>query len=220
MASSLTVFRTRIKICGITRAADALAAADAGADAIGFVFHRASPRFVEPEAAGAIRGHLPPFVTVVGLFVDAAPAFVLETMRAARIDTLQFHGDESSEYCAQFGLPYLKAIRVRQGVDLLQSEGRFPTASALLLDAYRAGIPGGTGERFDWDLVPRTLARRIVLSGGLNPGNVGDGIRQLRPWAVDVSTGVEAAKGIKDAALITAFADAVRRVDEEAGEAR
>jgi phosphoribosylanthranilate isomerase len=209
--------RTRIKICGITRLADAVAAAEAGADAIGFVFHPASPRCIEPDAAGEIIAALPPFVTTVGLFVDADPVVVETTLSAARLDVLQFHGDETPAFCAQFERPFLKAIRVRAGVDLLQCDRQFTHAAALLLDAYREGVPGGTGQRFDWDLVPRTLRQRIVLSGGLDPANVGEGIRRLRPWAVDVSSGVEAAKGIKDAALITAFANAVRAADEEAG---
>jgi phosphoribosylanthranilate isomerase len=209
--------RTRIKICGITRLADAVAAAEAGADAIGFVFHPPSPRFIEPGAAGEIIAALPPFVTTVGLFVDVEAAVVRSTLAAARLDLLQFQGDETPDYCRQFERPFLKAIRVRAEVDLLQCGRLFTHAAALLFDAYREGVPGGTGHRFDWDLVPGALPWRFILSGGLDPANVGEGIRKLRPWAVDVSSGVEAAKGIKDAALIQAFADAVRAADEEAG---
>jgi len=205
--------RTRIKICGITRTADGMAAAEAGADAIGFVFHRPSARWIEPSEAGRIAAALPPFVTTVGLFVDVDAEVVRATLRAAPVDLLQFHGDESPAYCVQFGRPYMKAVRIRADLDLLQYAAPFPSAAALLLDAYRPGLAGGTGATFDWDLVPKRLSMPIVLSGGLTADNVGDGIGRLQPWAVDVSSGVEAAPGVKDAERIAAFVAAVRAAD-------
>jgi phosphoribosylanthranilate isomerase len=209
----VTHARTRIKICGITRQEDAVAAAEAGADAVGFVFYPPSPRHVTPVAASAIMRALPPFVTAVGLFVDPSADEVRRALAIAPLGLLQFHGDEPPEFCGQFGQPYMKAVRVRSGTDLLQYAARYPDAVALLLDAYRPGVPGGTGETFDWNFIPAHLACRIVLSGGLTPGNVGAGIEQVRPWAVDVSSGVEAAPGVKDAQLIKRFATAVRWMD-------
>jgi phosphoribosylanthranilate isomerase len=205
--------RTRIKICGITRPEDALAAANAGADAVGFVFYPASPRYLTPASAGTIAGTLPPFVTTVGLFVDAPSDVVRRALAAVPLGLLQFHGDEPPEYCRQFGQPYVKAVRVRAGSDLLQYAARYPDAAALLLDAYRPGVPGGTGETFDWDLIPERMTCRIVLSGGLTAVNVAAGIGQVRPWAVDVSSGVEVAPGVKDVQLIKRFAAAVRGMD-------
>lgn len=205
--------RTRIKICGITRQEDALAAAEAGADAVGFVFYPPSPRAVTIAQAAAIARSLPPFVMPVGLFVDATEAGVREVLVAVPLGLLQFHGDEPPEFCAQFGRPYLKAVRIRNGIDLLQCATRYSEAAALLLDAFRAGVPGGTGETFDWSLVPPRLSRPVVLSGGLTADNVGAGIQQVRPWAVDVSSGVEAAPGIKDRQRIGRFVAAVRRMD-------
>jgi phosphoribosylanthranilate isomerase len=205
--------RTRIKICGITRAEDALAAAEAGADAIGFIFHRPSPRYVAPEAAAAIARNVPPFVMTVGVFVDVDAGAVREAAERIGLGMLQFHGDESPAYCAQFSLPYMKAVRVRPEIDLLQYPAQFSGASALLLDAFRPGIPGGTGQSFDWSLVPAGLPGRIVLSGGLTDANVGEGIRRMRPWAVDVLSGVEASHGIKDPARIARFVAAVRAAD-------
>lgn len=204
---------TRVKICGITRVEDALAAARFGADAIGLVFYERSPRCVSIVQAAQLAAALPPFVSTVGLFVDAAPAFVREVLAAVPLDLLQFHGDESPEYCAQFGRPYLKAVRVRAGVDLLQCAARYEGAKALLLDAHVEGIPGGTGATFDWKLLPEQLPLPVILSGGLDAGNVAAGIEQVRPCAVDVSSGVEAMKGIKDAAKIAAFINEVKRVD-------
>jgi phosphoribosylanthranilate isomerase len=212
-ARPLNYTRTRIKICGITRLEDALAAAGAGADAVGFVFHRPSSRFVDPAAAAAIVRALPPFMTAVGLFVDLQADEVRRILAAVPLGLLQFHGDESPEFCGQFGQPYLKAVRVRPETDLVQYAARFPGAAAMLLDAYRPGVPGGTGETFDWNLIPGQLAGRVVLSGGLTAVNVGAGIERVRPWAVDVSSGVEAAPGIKDEWLIRRFAAAVRRTD-------
>lgn len=204
---------TRVKICGITRVDDVLAAARLGAHAIGLVFYERSPRHVSIVQAAQLAKALPPFISAVGLFVDAEPAFVREVLAAVPLDLLQFHGDESPEYCAQFGRPYLKAIRVRAGVDLLQCAARYEGARALLLDAHVEGIPGGTGATFDWGLIPAKLPLPVILSGGLGAGNVAAGIEQVRPCAVDVSSGVEAAKGIKDAARIAAFINEVKRID-------
>jgi len=204
---------TRIKICGLTREQDIHAAVYAGADAIGLVFYEKSPRHVSGERAAQLLSVLPPFVTTVGLFVDAEAKFVREVLAAVPLDVLQFHGDESPEYCMQFGRPWLKAIRVRPGVDLLQCAARYAGAQALLLDAHVEGVPGGTGATFDWSLIPESLALPVILSGGLDRGNVADAIARVRPYAVDVSSGVEAQKGIKDAAKIAAFVNEVNRID-------
>ena len=204
---------TRIKICGITRAEDARMVATSGADAIGLVFYAQSPRHVSIEQAAQLVAALPPFVTTVGLFVDADAAFVREVLRVVPLDVLQFHGDETPEYCAQFGRPYLKAIRVKAGVDLLQCAAQFSAAQALLLDAYVAGVPGGTGATFDWGLIPKELPLPVILSGGLDAENVAEAIERVRPYAVDVSSGVEAGKGIKDAAKVAAFVKEVKDID-------
>ncbi|HNA29626.1 MAG TPA: phosphoribosylanthranilate isomerase [Thiobacillaceae bacterium] len=204
---------TRTKICGITRVEDALAAAHAGADAIGLVFVAKSPRHVTPMQAAEIGAALPPFVTRVALFVNPDAAQVEAVLGLARPDVLQFHGEESPEFCRSFGLPYLKAARVRPGVDLLQFATLHADAQGLLLDAWSEGVHGGTGERFDWALIPPDLPRPIVLAGGLHPGIVAEAVRVVGPWAVDVSSGVEAAKGIKDAAKIAAFIKEVRNAD-------
>jgi phosphoribosylanthranilate isomerase len=204
---------TAVKICGITRVEDGLAAAHGGAHAIGLVFYPPSPRCVTPAQAAAIIRALPPFVTTVGLFVDTPEQEVRAVLARAPVELLQFHGAEPPDYCRQFGLPYMKAVRVRQGVDLLQYASDYSDAKALLLDAYVDGTHGGTGRTFDWNLIPRELPLPIVLSGGLDPGNVADAVRRVRPWAVDVSSGVEAAKGIKDAAKIAAFITGVRNAD-------
>jgi phosphoribosylanthranilate isomerase len=205
--------RTRIKICGITRIEDALAAATAGADALGLVFVEQSPRHLSPAEASILRRELPPFVSVVALFVNADAAAVWTVIEQVRPDVLQFHGEETPEFCSSFAFPYLKAARVRPGMDLLQYAARYEDAQGLLLDAYTPGVHGGTGERFDWSLIPGELNRPIVLAGGLEPGNVGEAVRGVRPWAVDVSSGVEAAKGIKDAAKMAAFIREVRNAD-------
>jgi phosphoribosylanthranilate isomerase len=216
--------RTRVKICGITRLADALAAAGAGADAIGFVFWAGSPRFVAADAARAIAAALPPFVTTVGLFVDPAPEQVRAMLAAVRVDLLQFHGSEPPAFCRAFGRPYLKAVAVSDGEArprLLEYASRYPDACGVLFDAPSAGgLPGGTGRRFDWDLVPDALAQPVVLSGGLGAANVAEAIRRVRPWAVDVSSGVEAigpdgapVRGVKDPARIAAFIEEVRNAD-------
>jgi phosphoribosylanthranilate isomerase len=202
--------RTRIKICGITSAEDARVAADLGADAIGLVFYAPSPRGLSLDSARAIIAATPPFVTVVGLFVDPAQDYVEAVLQRCALGLLQFHGDEAPEFCRRFGLPYVKAARVRADADLVQYLARYHDAQGWLLDAYHDRLYGGTGETFDWKLIPRDLAKPIILSGGLTPDNVGAAVRQVRPWAVDVSSGVEAAKGIKDAAKIAAFIAGVR----------
>ena len=195
----------RVKICGITRLQDALFAGEAGADALGFVFYEKSPRHVSAAQAAALCAVLPPFVTSVGLFVDAPAEFVDSVLAQAPLDLLQVHGDESPEYCASFGKPYIKAVRVTRETDLLKCAADFASARGLLLDAYVPGVPGGTGESFDWNLIPPQLPKAVILSGGLSPANVAEAVRQVRPWAVDVSSGVEASKGIKDTGLIAQF---------------
>ncbi|MBK1679392.1 phosphoribosylanthranilate isomerase [Rhodocyclus tenuis] len=203
---------TRIKICGLTRSEDVEVVADAGADAVGFVFYPPSPRYVTPARAAELARSLPPFVSVVGLFVNADADTVRQALASAPIHLLQFHGDEDDAYCRQFGRPFIKAARVRPGLDLLQYAAAFPSAQALLLDAFVDGYGGG-GAVFDWSLVPAALSRTLVLSGGLDVDNVGEAIRRLQPAAVDVSSGVEAAKGIKDAAKVRAFVAAARAAD-------
>lgn len=204
--------RTRVKICGITRTQDALSAAQAGADAIGLVFYPPSPRFLSVERAREIRAALPPFVHAVALFVNADAAQVAQVIGRVHPALLQFHGEESPEFCAQFGLPYVKACRVAPGVDLLEYLRPFSAASGWLLDAHVEEY-GGVGASFDWSLVPGNLERPLVLSGGLTRDNVGAAIRRIRPWAVDVSSGVESAKGIKDAARMASFIAEVRNAD-------
>ena len=204
---------TRVKICGITRIEDALTAASNGADAIGLVFYQHSPRHVNLAQAKQLADALPPFVTIVGLFVNAEAAFVRKLLQQLPLDLLQFHGDEKAEYCAQFGRPYLKAIRVKAETDLLQCAADFRSAKGLLLDAHVKDIPGGTGATFDWSWIPKKLSLPVILSGGLDSENVAAAIAQVRPYAVDVSSGVEANKGIKDAAKIAAFIKEVKQID-------
>ncbi len=208
--------RTRIKICGITRPGDALAAAQAGADAVGLVFYPQSPRYLAAERALGIRDALPPFVQTVALFVNPDAAQVAQVIGRVRPGLLQFHGDETPAFCAQFGMPYIKACRVKSGVrsevDLLEYLRPFSGAAAWLLDSYVEEY-GGVGESFDWSLAPQRLERPLILSGGLARGNVAEAIRRVRPWGVDVSSGVESAKGIKDAAKIAAFIEEVRNAD-------
>ena len=200
----------RIKICGITRAEDARACARLGADAIGLVFHSASPRVVNVAQAQAILAALPPFVTSVGLFVNASVAEIEAVLAQLPLDLLQFHGEESPQFCRGFNRPYLKAVQVKPGLDLVQYASHFSDAKGLLLDAHVAGLAGGSGTLFDWKLIPAQLPLPIVLAGGLNPANVAEAVRCVRPAAVDVSSGVETAKGIKDAAKIAAFIQGVR----------
>ncbi|MBF8747990.1 phosphoribosylanthranilate isomerase [Pseudomonas putida] len=201
----------RSKICGITRIEDALAAADAGADAIGFVFYAKSPRAVDVRQARAIIAELPPFVTTVGLFVNASRCELNEILEVVPLDLLQFHGDETPADCEGFHRPWIKALRVRPGDDLEAACQLYGGAQGVLLDTYVAGVPGGTGEAFDWSLVPAGLSKPVILAGGLSAGNVGQAIAQVRPYAVDVSGGVEQSKGIKDAAKIDAFIRAVKQ---------
>lgn len=195
----------RVKVCGITRLEDLHATCAAGADALGFVFYAPSPRHVSVEVAAKLVNALPPFVQSVGLFVNAAPAFVESVLASVPLDLLQFHGDETPAECARYGRPWIKAIRVKPGMDLLKCAADFSAARGLLLDAYVPGVPGGTGARFDWRLIPGNMPRPIVLSGGLDPDNVAGAVNTVQPWAVDVSSGVEVAPGVKDAARVTAF---------------
>ncbi|MES9981092.1 MAG: phosphoribosylanthranilate isomerase [Candidatus Thiodiazotropha sp. 6PLUC5] len=207
--------RTRIKICGITRPEDGLAAACLGADAIGLVFYPPSPRAVTPDQAAEIVKSLPPFVTVVGLFVDDNRTVIEPILKEVPLDLLQFHGDESPEECSGFGRPWVKAIRMKADTDLAFEAQTYASGSGLLLDTYKAGVPGGTGQTFDWNMVPQSLAGRIILAGGLDSENVTQAVQQLRPFAVDVSGGVEESKGIKDVAKIEAFITGVMRGDND-----
>lgn len=200
----------RSKICGITRVEDALVAAEAGADAIGLVFYARSPRAVSVQQARAIIAALPPFVTTVGLFVNASRCELNELLEAVPLDMLQFHGDESPADCEGYHRPWFKALRVGNGEDIAAQVARYPNASAILLDTFVAGVPGGTGERFDWSLIPPALAKPLILAGGLTADNVQQAIAQVRPYAVDVSGGVEASKGIKDADKVATFIQRVR----------
>ncbi|MGE6790758.1 phosphoribosylanthranilate isomerase [Pseudomonas guineae] len=202
----------RSKICGITRIEDALAAVEAGADAIGLVFYAKSPRAVTVQQARAIISALPPFVTTVGLFVDASRCELGEILDAVPLDLLQFHGDESPAACDDYHRPYIKALRVKPGDDIAAQVALYKNASGVLLDTYVPGIPGGTGEAFDWSLVPESLSKPVILAGGLTAENVAQAIELVRPYAVDVSGGVETAKGIKDAQKIRAFMQAVKAV--------
>jgi phosphoribosylanthranilate isomerase len=203
--------RTRVKICGITRPEDALAAVKHGADAIGLVFYAPSPRNVSIEQAEQIVAALPPYVSAVGLFVNAAPMEIESVLKRVRLDCLQFHGDETPTECAQINMPYYKAVRVKTDTNLLQYEADYHQAKALLLDAYSEQAFGGTGQVFDWHLIPKNLSLPVVLAGGLTAENVANAIMQVKPYAVDVSGGVEMSKGIKDEAKIASF---MREVDQ------
>jgi phosphoribosylanthranilate isomerase len=204
--------RTRVKICGITRSEDAAAAARAGADAIGLNFYPPSPRFLSLEWARQLASEVPPFVTTVAVFVNPPAAEVYTVLERVRPAMLQFHGEEDPVFCAQFGVPYIKVCRVNPRVDLLEYLRPFSGAAGWLLDSHVEEY-GGVGERFEWSLVPAERSHPLVLSGGLTIANVGEAVRRVRPWAVDVSSGVETAKGIKDAAKIAAFIAEVRNAD-------
>jgi len=205
--------RTRVKICGLRDPEHARIAAEAGADAIGLVFYAQSARFVDAATAAKVAIALPPFVTAVGLFVDAKEGDIRAILRQVPLDILQFHGDESPEFCAQFGKPYLRAVRMEAATDLLEYARRFSAARALLLDAHVQGQPGGTGLTFDWTVIPRDLPIPLILSGGLDAANVARAMREVRPWAVDVSSGVESTRGVKDPQKIVEFIRKVRRED-------
>lgn len=205
--------RTRVKICGITTPADARIAVDAGADALGVVFYEPSPRYVTVATAAQIAAAVPPFVTVVGLFVDVGAARVQEVLERVPLGALQFHGDEDEAFCRQFGRPWLKAIRMRPGLDPAAVARAYPGACGLLLDAYRQGLPGGTGEVFEWDRARGDIHAHLVIAGGLDADNVGAAIGALAPHAVDVSGGVESAPGVKDPERIARFMAAVAAAD-------
>jgi len=204
--------RTRVKICGITRDADLRATAEAGADAFGLVFYPPSPRFLTLERARDLSRAAPAFLTSVALFVNASEEEVKRVLEVVQPQVLQFHGEEPPEFCRAFGVPYVKACRVKTGVDLLEYWRPFSDACGWLADAWVEGY-GGAGTGFDWSLVPAVRAKPLVLSGGLNPENVGEAIRRVKPWGVDVSSGVESAKGAKDAEKIAAFVAEVRNAD-------
>lgn len=205
--------RSAIKICGLTRVQDALVAARCGAQAIGIVLYPESPRFVNHQQARRIVEALPPFVTSVALMVDPSSADVEKVIDEVRPALLQFHGDEPPDFCSSFSLPYIKAVRVRPEVDLLQYARLHAGAKGLLLDAFVDGTLGGTGATFDWALIPTECSLPLILAGGLNPHNVTEAIQRVRPWAVDVSSGVESDKGIKDATKIAAFIRGVKDAD-------
>lgn len=205
--------RIRIKICGITRPDDGQVAAYWGADAIGLVFYPGSARAVDTATARAIVAALPPFVSTVGLFVDAEPEAVRAVLATVALDCLQFHGSETPDYCVSFGRPYIKAIAMGVAADVTEQAHRYATAAGLLLDSHGGGKVGGTGQVFDWNRIPKNLSKPLILAGGLNPANVGDAIVRVRPYGVDVSSGVESAKGIKDAHLIAAF---MRSIEQHA----
>ena len=210
--SPSSAHRTRIKICGLTREADVDAAVEAGADAIGLVLYDKSPRYVDAVRAGVLARRLPPFVTPVVLLVNASPSLVQAALDAVPHALLQFHGDETPAQCESVGRPYVRAARMAPGFDLLDFTLSFASAQAMLVDAHVEGYGGG-GQVFDWSLLPRQLSRPMILSGGLHPGNVAEGVRAVRPWAVDVSSGVEVGKGLKDAGLMRQFCQAVREAD-------
>jgi phosphoribosylanthranilate isomerase len=213
----MSAARTRVKICGVRTPEQALMVAEAGADAVGLVFHEPSPRHVTAEQAERIASVLPPFVCAVGLFVNAPASFVRAVCTQVPLSLLQFHGDETFDECAQFDKPFVRAVRVRPGVDLLQfKSGMVPhrhLARGLLVDAYVPGTHGGTGRSFDWGLLPEALRGEIILSGGLGPDNVREAVTRVRPWAVDVSSGVERSPGVKDPERVTRFIEEVRLAD-------
>lgn len=198
-------YRTRVKICGLTSIEDALIAVNYGADAIGLVFYGPSPRYVEIDQACSIAKNIPAFVTKTALFVNPDKSYVKQVLAEVDIDLLQFHGDEGAEFCQQFGKPYIKAVRMQETTDLQLLADEFKTSSGLLLDAYIPGVPGGTGEKFNWEWIPESLGLPVILAGGLTAENVKQAIHTAKPWAVDVSGGVEASKGIKSEQKIKQF---------------
>ncbi len=206
--------RTRVKVCGLTREQDVESAVALGADAIGLVFHAPSPRAVSIDTAAMLAARVPAFVTLVGLFVDAEPAAVRQVLERVPLGALQFHGHEKPAYCACFGRPWIKAVAMRDGIDAEAEARRYLGAASLLLDTFDARMAGGTGRRFDWDLIPPALAPQIILAGGLDPGNVAAAISRVRPHAVDVSGGVELAKGLKDPNKLAEFMQGVRNGDQ------
>jgi phosphoribosylanthranilate isomerase len=208
----MTAERTRVKICGLREPEHARVAADAGADAVGVVFHKPSPRYVEPAAAAAVVAALPPYVTAVGLFVNEPADSLRAILARVRLDLLQFQGDEEPDFCASFGIPFVRAVPMEEGADLVELSLRFSRARALLLDAHVPGERGGTGRTFDWSRIPK-LPMPVILSGGLTAENVGQAVREVRPWAVDVSSGVERGRGVKDPGKIVEFIRSVRRED-------
>lgn len=211
----LTMQRTRIKFCGITRSSDALAAAELGVDAIGVVLVPSSRRCVPLDIVAQIRAGLPPLVSLVGLFQDASAETVRSALAQVRFDLLQFHGDEPADYCAQFGVPYLRAIAMGDAPDLHQCANTFAHASALLLDSHSRASSGGSGQRFAWSRVPQGLRCKLILAGGLTPENVSEGIASVQPWAVDVSSGIESAPGVKDLNKMRAFVSEVSESDRK-----
>jgi len=206
--------RTRTKICGITREADAVCAVESGADAIGLVFYPPSPRFVDIEMAQKICQSVGPFVSVVGLFVNADSKTIDEVCDGVPLDLLQFHGEETESECSEYGIPFIKAVRVKNADDVNQAVRKYKRSKGILVDAYVEGIPGGTGESFDWSLLPKNVSAPIILAGGLRPENIFQAIVDVRPYAVDVSGGVEQSKGIKDNEKISRFIDEVSRASE------
>jgi phosphoribosylanthranilate isomerase len=210
--------RTRVKICGITRAEDARSAIEHGADAIGLVFFEGSPRHVTLEQAGRITAAVAPFVTVVGLFVDASPSGIRQVLENIPLGLLQFHGHESNDDCNRYGLPFIKSVAMEPDTDLREQIRSYPDAGGILLDAWQPQIHGGGGHVFDWTRVPHDLAAPVILAGGLTAANIAAAIRQVRPYAVDVSSGVECGKGIKSAGMIAAFMKGVRASDADTGD--
>lgn len=206
--------RVRAKICGVTSLEDACQAIEAGADALGFVFYQNSPRYITPEQAADICKKLPPFVSKVGLFVDASRNEINEICQVVELDLLQFHGNEQEEDCLGFSIPYIKAIKVQTDKDLDSAEDKYSSAKAILVDTYKHGVPGGTGERFDWTLLPEKRSKPLILAGGLNEKNIFQAIQTVRPYAVDVSGGVEQAKGKKNHHTVTQFLNEVSRACE------
>ena len=205
--------RTRIKICGITELPHALQVADLGGDAIGLVFHSRSPRVIDIETAVKIRRAMPPFLTVTALLMNEEPEWVAQVIETVKPDCLQFHGEESLEFCNRWSLPFIKAIPMPSVNNATTYAGQYPGAQGFLLDSNVAGGQGGSGDSFDWSKIPSPVDFPLMLAGGLNPGNVAAAIRQVQPWAVDVSSGVEKSRGVKDADLIEHFFREVKSVD-------